>query len=152
MASDNFITLKTGVDSWFKALFILLALLSMIGILLANTAWFIKISGLLALGLFLGFTRWQLHHQESFYQLEIFGNGTVSLFGDDGEEFPGILDCGSWTTRWVSIVPVGRFDRWRTQGIIVCASRNRDSEYRQLLKILRLGAGTRERTGIIGWR
>ncbi len=152
MASDNFIRLKTGVDGWFKALFILLALLSMIGILLANTAWFIKISGLLALALFLGFTRWQLHHQESFCQLEIFGNGTVSLFSNDGQELPGILDCGSWTTRWISIVPVGRFDRWRTQGIIVCASRNKGPEYRQLIKILRLGAGTHERPGIIGSR
>lgn len=150
MASSNFFHLQTGADSWLKALFLLLALLATTGILVANTAWLIKLTGLLLLFLYFVFTWWQMLRQESTRQLRIFSNATVSLIDNVGEECPGILESNSWTTRWVSVVPVGRFDRWRTQRILVCASRNKASEYRQLIRVLRLGSGSRSRTGLLG--
>ncbi len=150
MATDKLITLEAGVDSWFKILLTLLVLLATMGILAANTPWIIKFASLLVLLLFLGLSRWQAQHRAPICQLQIYSNGTLSLFAKNGEEFPGILESDSWTTRWISVVPAGRFDRWQTQRLIICASRNSDSDYRQLIRILRLGSGTGVGNGILG--
>jgi hypothetical protein len=150
MGTDKFIELKAGVDSRFITLYFLVALLALLAILTANTTWFIRLTALGALFLYFCFFGWQLYHQKFICQLRIYSNGTVTLTSRTGEEFPGILESNNWTTRWASIVPVGRFDRWRTQRLLVCASRNNASVYRQLLKRLRLGAGNHSRDGILG--
>jgi hypothetical protein len=139
MGPDKFIELQAGVDSWFKILYFLVALLAALAILTANTTWSIKLTALGALFLFFCFSSWQMYHQKSIRQLRIYSNGSVTLISRTSQEFPGILESDNWTTRWVSIVPVGRFDRWRTQRLLVCASRNNASDYRQLIKRLRLG-------------
>ncbi|MEE8496603.1 MAG: hypothetical protein V3S21_09005 [Xanthomonadales bacterium] len=143
MGSDKFIELETGINSWFKTLYYLLALLAVLAIITANTTGFIKLTALGALFLFSRFSNRQMHLQQSIRQLRIYSNGTVTLISRSRQEFPGILEGNSWTTRWASIVPVGRFDRWGTQRLLVCASRSNVSDYRQLLKRLRLG-GTRD--------
>lgn len=143
MGSDKFIELDTGVDSWFKTLYFFVALLAVLAILTANTAGSIKFTALGALFLFLCFTSWQMYLQQSIRQLRIYSNGTVTLINCARQEFPGNLKGENWTTRWVSIVTVGRFDRRGNQRLLVCASRSSASDYRQLLKSLRLG-GTRD--------
>jgi len=147
MGSDKFIELQAGVDSRSKILYFFVALLAALAILTANTAGSVKLTALGALFLFLCFSSWQMHHQKSIRQLRIYSNGTVTLISRTGQEFPGILESDSWTTRWFSIVPVGRFDRWRTQRVLVYASRNNASDYRQLIKRLRLD---HVRDGILG--
>ena len=144
---DKFIELEAGVDSWLKLLYVFVTLLAILAILTVNTAWAIKLAALGALFLFFCFSSWQMYHQKSIRQLRIYGNGAVTLISRTRQEFPGILARNNWTTRWVSIVPVGRFDRWGTQRLIVCAGRNNASDYRQLLIRLRL-AGIRD--GILG--
>jgi hypothetical protein len=150
MGSDKFIELEAGVDTWFKLLYYFAALLAVLAILTANTGWFIKLTALGALFLFCCFSNWQIHQQKSIRQLRIYSDCTVTLIGRAGQEFPGILESGNWTTRWISVVPVGRFDRWGTPRLLVCASRNHASDYRQLIKKLRLGAGNPPRDGILG--
>jgi hypothetical protein len=150
MRSDKFIELEAGVDSWFKTLYFVVALLTVLAILTAHTAWSIKLAALGALFLFFCFFSWQMHHHKAIRRLRIYSNGTVTLISRTSQEFPGVLESNNWTTRWISIVPVGRFDRWRTQCLLVCASRNNASVYRQMLKRLRLGAGNHPRDGILG--
>lgn len=147
MGPDKFIELEAGVDAWFKILYFFVAVLAVLAIVSAPTAGLIKLTTLGTLFLFFCFSGWQMVHQKSIRQLRIYGNGTVTLISRTREEFPGILEGDSWTTRWISIVPVGRFDRWRTQRLLVCASRNHASDYRQMLKCLRLGE---VRGGILG--
>ena len=144
---NKFIELETGVDSWFKVLYIFVTLLAILAILTANTTWAIKLTALATLFFFFCFASWQMCHQKSIRQVRIYSNGTVTLISRTRQEFPGILEGDNWTTRRVSIVPVGRFDRWGTQRLIVCAGRNNASDYRQLLIRLRL-AGIRD--GILG--
>jgi hypothetical protein len=150
MGSDNFIELEAGAGTWFKILYFLVALLAVLAILTANTGWFIKLTVLGTLFLFYCFSNWQIRQQKSIRQLRIYSNCTVTLIGRTGQEFPGILERDNWTTRWISVVPVGRFDRWGTQRLLVCASRNHASDYRQLIKKLRLGTGKHPRDGILG--
>ncbi len=152
MGPDKYIELKAGVDSWFKTLYFFVGLLAVLAILISNTSWSIKLTALCALLLFFCFFRWQMHHQKSIRQLRIYSNGTVTLISRSKEEFPGILEKDNWTTRWVSVVPVGRFDRWGTQRVLVFVSRNNASDYRQMIKSLRLGAGNQSRDGILGAR
>ena len=150
MGSDKFIELEAGVDSWFKTAYFVVALLAVLAILTADTAWSIKLTALGALLLFFCFFSWQMYHHKAIRQLRIYSNGTVTLISRTRQEFPGILENNNWTTRWISIVPVGRFDRWRTQRLLVCASRNNASVYRQLLKRLRLDSVNHPRGGILG--
>ena len=150
MGSLKFIELETGSDSWLKKLYFFIVLLAVLAILTAATTWLIKFATLGALILFLYFSSWQVHHQTAIRQLRIYNNGTVTLTSGSGQEFLGILESDSWTTKWVSIVPVGRFDRWRVQRCLVCSSRNNASDYRQLMKKLRLGAGNPAGDGILG--
>lgn len=150
MGPDKFIELETGVGTWFRILYFFVALLAVLAILTANTGWFIKLTALGALFLFCCFSNWQIRQQKSICKLRIYSNCTVTLIGRTGQEFPGILESDNWTTRWISVVPVGRFDRWGTQRLLVCASRNHTSDYRQLIKKLRLGAGNPPRDGILG--
>jgi len=152
MGSDKFIELEAGVDSWFKTLYYFVALLAVLAILIANTSWSIKLTTLGALLLSFCFFRWQIYRQKFIRQLRVYSNGAVTLVSRNRKEFPGILEKDNWTTRWICVVPVGRFDRWGTQHILVCASRNDASDYRQLIKRLRFGAGNHSRGGILGTR
>jgi len=141
MGLDKFIELNAGVDSWFKTLYSLVVLLAVLAILTVHTPWPIRLTVLGALLLFCCFSSWQIHRQKTIRQLRIYSNGAVTLISRTRQEFPGILESESWTTRWVSIVPVGRFDRWRTHRLLVCARANNVSDYRRLIKRLRLGSG-----------
>ncbi len=135
----KWIELEAGVDSWLKTLYFLTALLTVLALLIAHTAWSIKLIALGALFLFLCLFSWQMVQQKCISRLRIYSNGTVTLISRTGQEFPGILKSDNWTTKRVSVVPVGRFDRWQTQRLLVCASRNNAFDYRQLSKWLRLG-------------
>jgi len=140
MGSDKFIELNAGVDSWFKTLYSLVAVLAVLAILTVHTPWSIKLTALGALFIFCCFSSWQIHRQKTISQLRIYSSGAVTLISRTRQEFPGILESDSWSTRWVSIVPVGRFDRWGTHRLLVCARANNASDYRQLIKRLRLDA------------
>jgi hypothetical protein len=150
MGSDKFIELEAGVGTWYKLLYYLVVLLAVLAILTANTGWFIKLTVLGALFLFCCYLKWQIHQQKSIRRLRIYSDGAVTLIGSTRQEFPGILERDNWTARWISVVSVGRFDRWGTQRLLVCASRNHASDYRQLIKRLRLGTGNHPRDGILG--
>jgi hypothetical protein len=141
MGLDKFLELEAGVDSWFKTLYFFVTLLAVLALLIATTTWPIKLAVLGALFLFCSFSSWQIHQQKTIRQLRIYSNGAVTLISRTRQEFPGILEGDSWTTRWVSIVPVGRFDRWRTHRLLVCARANNASDYRRLIKRLRLDSG-----------
>ena len=152
MGPVKYIELHAGIDSWFKTLYFFVSFLAGLSILTANTSWFASLTALGALLLFFCICLWQLHHQKTIRQLRIYSNGSVTLISRTGQEFPGILEKNNWTTRWISVVPVGRFDRWRIQRLLVCASRNHASDYRQLIRSLRLGVGNQVRDGILGQR
>jgi len=152
MGSGKYIEVQTGVDFWFKTLYFCVALLAALAIFIANTTWSIKLTVVGALFLTFCFSNWRMYHQQSIGRLLIYSSDFATLISRTGQEFPGILESGSWTTRWISVVPFGRFDRWRTQRLLVCASRNKPSDYRQLIRSLRLGAGIRCRDGVLGQR
>ncbi len=150
MGPDKWVELEAGVDSWFKILYFGLASLAVLALLIAHAAWSVKLIILSVLLLFFWFVSRQMVHQKSICRLRIYSNATVTLISRSGQEFPGILESDNWSTRWVSVVRVGRFDRWRTQRLLVCASLNNASDYRQLSKRLRLGAGNQPGDGILG--
>ena len=79
-------------------------------------------------------------------------DGMVTLLSDGGVEFPAVLEGTPWTTSWVSVLPVGRFDRWPRKQLLVCRSTNHPDDYRHLLSCLRLGNLYGAADGILGPR
>lgn len=140
----KFIEIAAGAGLGFKALYALVAALAGLAILIANTAWSLKLTALGALIVGACFSAWRSHRQESIHSIRINNEGFVTLKNHRRQEIPGVLEKGSWTTRWITIVPVGRFDRWRPQRLLVCASRNSASDYRQLLRFLRFHSGIQD--------
>ncbi len=137
MGQLNIVEVEAGVDSWFSLLFFFVSTLTVLAVLTAYTVWSIKLTALAGLLLSICLVCWHNRHLGQFRQLRIDASGAVMLISHSGKEFPGILKNDSWTTRWVSVVAIGRLDRWSVQRLLVCASRNRASDYRQLLKRLR---------------
>ncbi len=147
MGPLKIIEVEAGVDSWFSLFLFLVSVLAVLAILTAPAVWFVKLAALAGLLLSICLVCWHTKHAAKLRQLQIYSNGAVILIARSGKEFPGILEKDNWTTRWVSVVAVGRFDRWGVQRLLVCASRNNASNYRQLLKRLRL---SQPRDGILG--
>jgi hypothetical protein len=147
---DNIIELETGAGIGFKIVYTVVNLLAVLVLLTAATAWINKFIALVALGLVTGISARHWHSQETTCKLRIYLNGSVSLIDSSGQEIPGVLEKGSWTSRWIAIVRVGRFDRWRTQHLLVCTELNSGTSYRQFLKWMRLGVENRARSGILG--
>ncbi len=149
MAGDKYIELQTGVDTRCKILYVLVFLFALLGLVFSDTGLSLKLSAVAALLLFCCFTSWQIRQREANGTLRIYGNGAVTLIGRSGVEIYGILEPAGWVTRSVSLVKVGLFDRWRQQQFLVCASRNGASDYRRLLKQLRLSSDNRVQDGIL---
>lgn len=149
MAGDKYIELHIGVDSRFKILYALVFLLAFLGLVFSDTGLFLKLSTVAALFLFCCFTSWKIRRREANGKLRIYRNGAVTLISPKGVEIYGILETASWVTRSVSLLKVGLFDRWRQQQLLVCSSRNSASDYRHLLKHLRLNSDNRVRDGIL---
>lgn len=149
MAGDKYIELHTGVDSRCKILYVLVFLLAFLGLVFSDTGLFLKLSTVAALLLYYCFTSWKIRQREANRTLRIYRNGAVTLIGRSGVEIYGILEPAGWVTRSVSLVKVGLFDRWRQQQLLVFASRNSASEYRHLLKQLRLNSDNRVQDGVL---
>lgn len=149
MAESRFIELETGVDARFKILYVFVFLLALLGLTFSATGLALKLTSVTTLFLFFCFSSWKIHQRESVCRLRIYGNGAVTLLSPAGVETYGILEPAGWVTRSVSLVRVGTFDRWRQQQLLICASRNSASNYRHLLKRMRLNAGKGVRNGIL---
>jgi hypothetical protein len=147
---DKIIELEAGAGSGFKIFYTLVVSLAVLATLTANTSWVIKLTVLLTLVVFNWFLARQRRQQKNTRILRIHISGSVTLISDTGREYFGILEKGSWTSRWFSIVNVGLFDRWKTQHLLVCANRNSISKYRQLLKWMRCGVDMHARDVKLG--
>jgi len=149
MAGDKYIELQTDFDTRCKILYVLVFLLAFLGLVFSDTGLPLKLGAVAALLLFCCLTSWRIRQRKANGTLRIYGNGAVTLIGRSGVEIYGILEPAGWVTRSVSLVKVGLFDRWRQQQLLVCASRNSASDYRHLLKQLRLNSDNRVRDGIL---
>jgi hypothetical protein len=149
MVGGKFVEVATGTDSRFKMLYVLVCLLSFLGLVLSDTGMFLKLAVVGALFLFCCFSAWKIRQQEAICRLRIYNNGAVTLINQRGAEIYGVLDEAGWITRSVSLVKVGLFDQWKPQQFLVCASLNSAAEYRHLLKRLRLDTGKKFKDGIL---
>lgn len=139
MAQADSIELRIGEGAWLKVVRILLFTLALAQLLLANTspAWkAIAISGLL---LVFTLISWKSRQIAGIQLVRLSRDGMVTLVQWDGHEIPGIVEGESWVSAWVCVLPVGRFDRWPKQQLLVCRSNNHPDAYRLLLSFLRLG-------------
>ena len=148
----DFIDLQTGEDSWLKVIRWILYLLALISLLLAETSWAWKALSLAALSFTLVMIHLSTRQGENFIRIRLYRDGMVTLLSDGGVEFPAVLEGTPWTTSWVSVLPVGRFDRWPRQQLLVCRSTNHPDDYRHLLSCLRLGNLYGAADGILGPR
>lgn len=148
----DFIDLRTGEDTWLKVIRWIIFLLAMTSLLLAETSWAWKALSLTALS----FTAIMIHLRtwrgEDFIRIRLYRDGMVTLLSDGGVEVPAVLEGTPWASSWVSILPVGRFDRWPRQQLLVCRSTNHPDDYRHLLSCLRLGNLSGAADGILGPR
>ena len=149
----NTVDLQTGESGWLRSVRIILFVLALLQLLVANTppAW--KLITILCLLLVFVLISWKIHQLAAIQSLRLHRNGMVTLVQRDGQEIPAVLEGEAWVSTWVSVLPVGRFDRWPLQQLLVCRSKNHPDHYRNLLIFLRLGtlagAADDSLTGII---
>jgi len=139
LTQSNIIEVRAGEGGWLKTARIMLFALALLQLLLVSTslAWkAIAIPGIL---LIFALTSWKVHQLAGIQLLRLNRNGIVTLVQRNGHEIPAVLEGEAWVSAWVSVLPVGRFDRWPRQQILVCRSNNRPDDYRHLLSCLRLG-------------
>ena len=148
----DFIDLQTGEDSWLKVIRWILFLLALISLLLAETSWAWKALSLAALSFTLVMIHLSTRRGENIIRIRLYRDGMVTLLTDESVEFPAVLEGTPWATSWVSVLPVGRFDRWPRQQLLVCRSTNHPDDYRHLLSCLRLGNLSGAADGILGPR
>jgi len=149
---DNSIDLQVGEDGWLTAAWLILAVIAFVSLLTANTSWGWKLAALASLSLTFAFSCWQARRAANIRLVRLYSNGVVTLVLEGNIEIPGVLEGQAWISPWISVLPVGRFDRWKRQWLLVCRSRNHPTDYRRMLKFLRLGAGSTTRDGILGPR
>jgi hypothetical protein len=147
-----FIELQTGEGAWLKLIRLLLSLTALIVVLSVNTSWAWKMASLVALVLVLLLIRFQIQRVGHFHRLRLYDNGNVTLLTEGKAEIPGVLEAVPWATRWISVLSVGRFDRWPRQQLLVCRSRNDRDDYRHMMCWLRLGSLSGSADGILGPR
>ena len=148
----DFIDLRTGEGSWLKVIRWILYLLALTSLLAAETPWAWKALSLAALSFTLVMIHLSSRRGENFIRIRLYRDGMVTLLTDEGAEVPAVLEGTPWATSWVSILPVGRFDRWPRQQLLVCRSTNHPDDYRHLLSCLRLGNLSGAANGILGPR
>jgi len=149
---SSFIDLQTGEGGWLKVIRWILFLLALTSLLLVETSWVFKALSLAALSFTLIIIHLTARRGENFNRIRLYRDGMVTLITDSGEEVPAVLEGTPWATNWVSVLPVGRFDRWPRQQLLVCRSTNHPDDYRHLLNCLRLGNLSGAADGILGPR
>jgi len=149
---DSFLELQAGEDGRFKAAWLILAVIAFLSLLAANTSWGWKLVALASLSLTFAVTRWQARRTDNIRLVRLYSNGAVTLVPERDAEIPGVLEGQAWVSPWISVLSVGRFDRWQKQWLLVCRCRNHPADYRRMLKFIRLGAGLTTRNGILGPR
>jgi hypothetical protein len=149
---DSFLVLQAGEDGRFKAAWLILTVTAYLLLLAANTSWGWKLAALVSLSLTFAVTRWQARRANDIRLVRLYSNGTVTLVLESNIEIPGVLAGQAWISPWISVLPVGRFDRWKRQRLLICHSRNHPADYRRMLKILRLGTASTAGDGILGPR
>jgi len=148
----SFIDLQTGEGNWLKVIRWILFLLALTSLLVAEATWAWKALSLAALSFTLVVIHLSTRRGENFNRIRLYRDGMVTLLSDRGVEVPAVLEGTPWATSWVSILPVGRFDRWPRQQLLVCRSTNHPDHYRHLLGCLRLGNLSGAADGILGPR
>ncbi len=136
---DSYIELQTGEAAWTGLARLIIAGLALSSLLFAPTDLLFKLIAIAALA-FMTVLVW-LRRRVSILSLRLYDNGMVTLLTTLDTEIPAVLESGAWTTPWVSILPVGRLDRWPKQKLVISRSKNHPDNYRRMLKYLRLGAG-----------
>ncbi len=136
----SFIELQIGEAAWLKAARLILAVLALIALLTANTSWVWKLASLIVLMLTFSLIYLQSHRSGGIRVVHLYRNGAVTLWNGQDMEIPAVLEGVPWLTPWVSILSVGRFDRWPRQRLVVCRSNNHPDDYRHMLNCLRLGS------------
>ena len=122
-----------------KAVRIILLVLALLHLLMANISLAWKAITIPVLLLVFALTSWKVHQKAGIQRLRLYRDGMVTLVQQDGLEIPAVLEGESWVSARVSVLSVGRFDRWPRQQLLVCRSNNRPDDYRQMLRCLRLG-------------
>jgi hypothetical protein len=140
VGQSNTVDLQAGESGWLRSVRIILFMLALLQLIVANTppAW--KLITILCLLLVFVLISWKIHQLAPIQLLRLHRNGMVTLVQRDGQEIPAVLEGEAWVSTWVSVLPVGRFDRWPRQQLLVCRSKNHPDHYRHLLMLLRLGA------------
>jgi hypothetical protein len=150
VAPDSPIDLQAGEPDWLKLLRLILIALALLSLMLASSAVSFRLIALASLAIMTVFIYRQRRRQTSIERLRVYGNGTVTLVDRVGLETPAMLDDGAWTMCGLSVLPVGRFDRWQKQRLLISLSRNHPDNYRRLLIFLRLGSAVDKDDGILG--
>ena len=128
-----------GEGAWLKAARIILLVLALLHLLTASISPVWKALTISVLLLVFGLSCWKAHQIAGIQRLRLYRNGMVTLVQLDGPEIPAVLEGESWVSAQVSVLPVGRFDQWPRQQLLVCRSNNHPDAYRQMLRCLRLG-------------
>jgi len=145
----SFIELHTGEDARLKAARLILTALACIALLTANSWWIWKLALLAVLALVFSLIYLQSQRNGGVRVVHLYRSGAVTLWDEQNMEIPAVLEGVPWLTPWVSVLPVGRFDRWPRQRLVVCRSNNHPDDYRHMLNCLRLGSVA---SGILGPR
>lgn len=150
MVRNSHIELQVGETAWPKRLRLIILLIALLSLILAHTAPVFRLLAIAALILTAAFVYLRMNQRENIRALRLYHDGAVTLLSRSDVEAPGVLESGAWTTRWFSILPIGRFDRWPRQHLLISRSNNHPDNYRHMLQYLRLGIGTGAGDGILG--
>jgi len=140
VGQSNTVDLQVGESGWLRSARIILFILALLQLLVANTPPVWKLITILSLLLVFVLISLKIHQLAHIQLLRLQRNGMVTLVRRDGQEIPAVLEGEAWVSTWVSVLPVGRFDRWPRQQLLVCRSKNHLDHYRHLMMFLRLGS------------
>ena len=152
MGHNSFIELQVGESTWLRLARYSLFVLALLSLLLASGSWGWKLAAAAGLLLILAYSGWQARCGAGIRVLRLYSNGAVTLLPENSEDIPAVIEGDAWISAWFCVLPVGRFDRWPKQRLLVCHSDNHPDDYRHLLSWLRLGNVSEASNGILGPR
>ena len=132
------IVLISGAAPWLSRLQFVLVVLAVVAIAITPTPPVWQAGALLALATFTRLERRWSAGRQNGGTLCIRLDGTV-LYRPAGRETKGILAGAAWASSRFCVVHWTPFDSTRRRHSLVCASLNREDDYRRLLVFLRLG-------------
>lgn len=139
MDPGRILAVQTGECACLKAVRIILFALALLQLLLISTYPLLKLITISGLLLAFAITSRKLNRLSGIWLLRLHGSGLVTMVHCEGDEIPALLEGNPWISNRVCVLPVGCFDRWPRQHLLVCRSNNHPDDYRRLLCLLRFG-------------